>query len=127
MDIRSELFKEPQLVGEKKYRQLTATKKTGWIYRRSKHALEYRTDGDFIYTVDLYHCGSGDAILDWLYQVLRKSWCNAQCFYELAQAIKLILDPQANFVSDTLDTEEKAKVRGILEKVRQQYGVKQRR
>ena len=61
---------------------------------------EYLTlDHESGYQIDLEEIDSSAAILDWIFQVRGKSWGDKQTLYDLINAFRDILDPQANYCS----------------------------
>jgi Zn ribbon nucleic-acid-binding protein len=107
---------DTRLSGKELMASLAQKKATGWRYKPGRQSvLEYYENSRRQYEIDLLRCDSGNAILDWMFQVLGKPWCSAQCFYDLAKAIELLLSPQSNFVAGALlGSGASDKVRWIL-------------
>ena len=55
------------------------------------------------YEIDLEKCRDSAEILDWIFQLLRKSWMTEESMIELLLLINAILDPQKNFCSFGLE------------------------
>ena len=91
---------KPDEVRDAAIKTLYEKRPTGWRY--GPYHLEYYRDGKREYEIDLLQCDNGNAILDWMFQVLGKDWCDAECFYGLAKAIGVLLSPQSNFVGGCL-------------------------
>ncbi len=66
-----------------------------WVYRRNR-SLVHRETG---YDVDLDLCESSAAVLDWLFQVLGKSWCTGKTIRDLMIHLRVRVDPQATLCS----------------------------
>ena len=56
-------------------------------------------DHEIGYEIDLEEIDSSASILDWIFQVRGKNWADAQTVYDLLNAFREILHPQANYCS----------------------------
>lgn len=64
------------------------------------------------YEIDLEQVNSSAAILDWIFQIHGKTWCDAKCLHDLATAFRDILDPQAHYCS--FEKDKRPNVSSIL-------------
>jgi hypothetical protein len=45
-------------------------------------------DGSWLYEIDVERCRNSAETLDWLYQVLYKSWCSPQVIFDVMWALE---------------------------------------
>ena len=72
-----------------------------WFLDSDSMTLDYHfpdVDGA-IYDVNIGECDDSAKLLDWIFQVIGKSWANEKVIYDLLSAIDEILMPQAHLCS----------------------------
>ena len=67
-----------------------------WSFNAENWTLLYTPEQ---YEIDLEAIHSSAEILDWIFQVRDKQWCDAQVMDDLLTAFYEILDPQKNYCS----------------------------
>ena len=76
------------------------TRKWGpWTYYEKRFALVFTDPKAYTYAIDLSTCTESSEILDWIIQLSNKTWVSHQDLGYLVQALKELLNPQANFCS----------------------------
>jgi hypothetical protein len=71
------------------------TRKNEWRYERNR-SLNHRRTG---YCVDLDECNSSAEVLDWIFQIFKKTWCTEKTIRDLLLQMEKHLNPQANLCS----------------------------
>src|ERR1700733_1480634 len=61
-----------------------------WVYR-NRTLVHRRTR----YEVDLDLCGTSSAVLDWIFQIFRKTWCTEKTLRDLLLHLQDRINPQA--------------------------------
>src|SRR5262249_26303173 len=64
---------------------------------------------DTLYSIALDDIHSSAAMLDWIFQIQGKAWCDPQTMSDLLAAFRAILQPQANYCSTENDVRPDAK------------------
>lgn len=67
-----------------------------WEFKADNWTLIHKTEQ---YEIDLEKIQSSAAILDWIFQIQDKLWCDAKTINDLITAFREILDPQKNYCS----------------------------
>jgi hypothetical protein len=70
-----------------------------WKYHPENLTLECRDERGFIYEVDLERCSTSAEVLDWIFQVSKKTWATADIVKDLLTAFDDLLSPQARLCS----------------------------
>ena len=70
-----------------------------WIYHPENFTLECSDERGFIYEVDLELCRTSAEMLDWIFQVSKKTWATADIVKDLLTAFDDLLSPQATLCS----------------------------
>ena len=65
-----------------------------WEFKRN-WTLRYRAYSGFYYEIDLDRIDGPEEMLDWIFQVGNKSWCDAACMHGLIEAFEVLYHPQA--------------------------------
>jgi hypothetical protein len=77
-----------------------------WKYRRSNYTLTYEP---WNYEIDLEGIKRSSQILDWVFQIQTKTWATPQVLADLLEALRELLDPQANYCPSGMDRQTSAK------------------
>lgn len=75
-----------------------------WKYHPNNFTLECRDERGFIYEVDLERCRTSAEMLDWIFQVNKKTWATAEIVKNLLDAFECLLSPQATLCSFGVST-----------------------
>ena len=67
-----------------------------WILNPENLTLMHSSEN---YAIDLEQIYASEDILDWVFQILGKSWADEKTVYDLLLAFEDILDPQGNYCS----------------------------
>ena len=67
-----------------------------WEFNSDNWILLYKPEQ---YEIDLEEINSSAEILDWVFQIRDKQWCDAQILDDMLTAFYEILDPQKNYCS----------------------------
>lgn len=71
-----------------------------WVFDPKLLTLSHAIEG---YEIDLERIHSSAAILDWIFQIVKKGWADARTIHDLLHAMDDILNPQANYCSNEQD------------------------
>jgi hypothetical protein len=63
---------------------------SGWRFDRRELTLTFENG----YWVDLETLSTSASLLDWIFQVFRKTWCTPKCLSGLIEALEELLSPQ---------------------------------
>ena len=81
------------------HRRASRTRWGSWQYHSDNFTLECRDEHGYLYEIDLERCRTSAEVLDWIFQISKKTWAIPAIRSDLLLALDDLLDPQANLCS----------------------------
>src|SRR5262249_11814634 len=71
----------------------------GWTYDPERLVVTYRVTTSYVYEVDLEQCTTSAEMLDWIFQVAKKTWARGEVVRDLVKILNKLLRPQGTLCS----------------------------